>query len=200
MQSKYPANKSCSGASGLTVMTSKWQNVWCERGRAKGPKRNGRKDRVHKCSHNPVKSAAREKQCLAKQIKHIGVLRNCTHILKLLQCTLCHPSHFSHFMARPSQKHMPHLLTVLINKSWFKGHWNVRKATLQIHKPGFMSLPVTMLLLDFCHQIQHCTGDYFHMRNVEIVGGKKATEQSFPIFICTLGVVSYSYFTQRKMV
>ena len=51
---------------------------------------------------------------------------------------------------------------------------------LGMRKPSFMSLTVTMLLviLDFCHQIQHCTSDYIHRRNMEIVGGMQATEQS----------------------
>ena len=76
------------------------------------------------------------------------------------------------------------------------------RLTLQISKPSFMSSPVTMLLLDFCHLIQRCTSDYILMRAMEIVGGMQATEHSSPTFICTLALVSCSYPTlsQRKMV
>jgi len=83
--------------------------AWCK---------NGREDREHKWSHNPVKSASRmmstrEQQHLVKQIKHVVVLRNdhilmfCVvqsraHILKLFQrSTYALPSfsHFPHFIA-----------------------------------------------------------------------------------------------------
>ena len=53
---------------------------------------------------------------------------------------------------RLSQKHMPRLLTVVMHMLVQRSLRCVR-LTLQISKPSFMSLPVTMLLLDFCHLI-----------------------------------------------
>ena len=93
---------------------------------------------------------------------------------------------------RLSQKHMPRLLTVVMHMLVQRSLRCVR-LTLQISKPSFMSLPVTMLLLDFCHLIQHCTSDYIHRRNMEVVGGMQATEEISPTFICTLALVSCSY-------
>ena len=94
----------------------------------------------------------REQQRLAKQIKCMVVLRNgcifafCavqkrTHILKLFQrnaCTLCLPSHTFHTSVhmhdRPSQKHVPCLLTnphVLVQRSW-----RCARHTLRIRTPS----------------------------------------------------------------
>ena len=113
--------------------------------------------RQHKCSLNAMKSASRtistsmvwEQQRLAKQIKRVVVLRNhhifafcairkCTvshsqtHSFNVM-CTLCLPSHFSHFVAhRPSQKHVPRLLTTRVGSKEIHA-----RHTLQIRTPSY---------------------------------------------------------------
>ena len=134
--------------SGFIVATSKWQKLWWERGKRARSLARKRKRRQRKCSHIDVQSALRtmssydkEQQRLAKQIKRV-VLKNIytlafcavrkrAHISNSFNVlrTHCLPSHTFHTSLhvhdRPSQKHVPRLLTVT-HTCWFKGQRDAR--------------------------------------------------------------------------
>ena len=118
-----------------------------------------------------------------------GEVKNRTHILKLFQRMLWHPSHFTN-----SWPTVPKAHGTPTHSS------NAHMLFQRSLRCALQHIPVTMLLLDFCHQIQHCTSDYIHWRNMEIVGGMQATEQSSSMFISTPALVSCSYLSQREMI
>ena len=160
----------CSGASGLIVATSKWKKLWRKQGRAKRLMRNGSKDRVRKCSYNPVKSTSRtmsmrgaaaseakntrsslEKwpypcvQCGSKLYSHPQTLSITVHFAILLTFHTSWPS-IPKAHATPTYLSNAHLL---VQRS-LRCAWGLHCKYVNLVLRHFM------LLLAFCHQIQHC--------------------------------------------
>ena len=138
----------------------------------------------------------REEQRPAKQRKQSWetAISLCSHSHPQTQRTLWHPSHFIHFMDnRPKSTGTPTYSSNAHNHVVSKVNKMCMRLTLQ-------HIPVTMQLLDFCHQIQHSTSDYIHRRNMEIVGGMQATEHNIYMHSSSIVSCSYPTLSQREMV